>query len=406
MSTLSKWSEKIGRSFEKGRPLHCFSSLFDAVDTFLLTPSEVTKEGSHVRDAVDMKRIMITVMIALMPALLFGMWNLGYQHYLSVGAETGFWSCFWYGFLKWLPLVIVTYVSGLSIEVAFAQWRGHQVAEGFFVTGFIIPLIMPPDVPLWIVAVATAFSVLFAKEVFGGTGYNFLNPALVARAFVFFAYPSVISGDSVWIAESADAVSGATPLALVMNGSMAQMPSFLDMFVGTIPGCIGETSKIAILLGGAERVGCDDDGDVGGGEDLAGAAYALCAERSLVVEAGGVGKQAWTEGKYLHRLGYRVGGGAGDVAHDGDLLSGEGVDERALAGVAPPEECQSHAVARWRLVQAGHAVTSVGCCSMGWKYSVFRAAAQGRVIGVSGCHRGRGRAYNPNDGAFCLRMRP
>ena len=251
MSVISHLSEKIGRSFEKGRPLHCFHSLWDAVDTFLLTPAEVTKEGSHIRDAVDMKRIMITVMIALMPALLFGMWNLGYQHYLSVGMETGFWSCFWYGFLKWLPLVIVTYVSGLAIEVAFAQWRGHQVAEGFFVTGFIIPLIMPPDVPLWIVAVATAFSVLFAKEVFGGTGYNFLNPALVARAFVFFAYPSVISGDSVWIAESADAVSGATPLALVMNGNMAQMPSFLDMFVGTIPGCIGETSKIAILLGAA-----------------------------------------------------------------------------------------------------------------------------------------------------------
>jgi len=236
-------------NFEQGKPLHRFYSLYDAIDTFLLTPKEVTTGGSHIRDAVDMKRIMITVMIALSPALLFGMWNIGYQHFLSQGSCPAFWSCLWYGFLKWLPLVIVTYVSGLTVEVIFAQRRGHQVAEGFFVTGFIIPMIMPPDVPLWIVAIATAFSVLFAKEVFGGTGYNFLNPALVARAFVFFAYPSVISGDAVWIAESADAISGATPLALVLNGSTEQMPSMLSMFVGTIPGCIGETSKIAIMIG-------------------------------------------------------------------------------------------------------------------------------------------------------------
>ena len=250
MSLLSKWSERMGRHFEKGRPLHCFSSLYDAVDTFLLTSSEVTTKGSHIRDAVDMKRIMITVMIALVPALLFGMWNVGYWHYLTVGEQdVSFWQCFSYGFLKWLPLVIVTYVSGLCVEVAFAQWRGHQVAEGFFVTGFIIPMIMPPDVPLWIVAVATAFSVLFAKEVFGGTGYNFLNPALVARAFVFFAYPSVISGDMVWISDMPDAVSGATPLALVMNGTTDAIPTSMDMFIGRMPGCYGETSKLAILLG-------------------------------------------------------------------------------------------------------------------------------------------------------------
>ena len=248
---LSQFSDKIRKNFEKGKPLHCFSSLFDAVDTFLLTPKTVTTTGSHIRDAVDLKRIMITVMIALCPALLFGLWNTGYQHYLALGQACSIWTCFSYGFLKWLPLVIVTYVSGLAVEVGFAQWRGKQVEEGFFVTGFLIPMIRPPDIPLWIVSVATIVSVVFAKEVFGGTGYNFLNPALMTRAFVFFAYPSVISGDSVWIAESADAVSGATPLALVMNGNMAQMPSFLDMFVGTIPGCIGETSKIAILLGAA-----------------------------------------------------------------------------------------------------------------------------------------------------------
>ena len=228
-----------------------FNALLDAMDTFLRTPATVTGQGSHIRDAVDMKRIMITVMIALCPALLFGWWNVGYQHFLATNEITTLWPCLWYGFLKWLPLVIVTYVSGLTIEVIFAQIRKEEVAEGFFVTGFIIPMIMPPDVPLWIVAVATAFAVLFGKEVFGGTGYNFLNPALLARAFVFFAYPSVISGDKVWISNAPDAVSGATPLALVMNGHTEAMPSTWELFVGTIPGCIGETCKIAILLGAA-----------------------------------------------------------------------------------------------------------------------------------------------------------
>jgi len=247
---LSQFSDRIKKNFEKGRPLHCFSSLFDAVDTFLLTPKTVTTNGSHIRDAVDLKRIMITVMIALCPALLFGLWNTGYQHYLALGQASTFWTCFSYGFLKWLPLVIVTYVSGLAVEVGFAQWRGKQVEEGFFVTGFLIPMIMPPDIPLWIVSVATIFSVVFAKEVFGGTGYNFLNPALMARAFVFFAYPSVISGNSVWVSGSPEAITGATPLAQLMNGG-EQTASFLDMFIGTIPGCIGETSKIAILIGAA-----------------------------------------------------------------------------------------------------------------------------------------------------------
>ena len=247
---LSQFSDRIRKNFEKGRPLHCFSSLFDAVDTFLLTPKTVTTNGSHIRDAVDLKRIMITVMIALCPALLFGLWNTGYQHYLALEQASTFWTCFCYGFLKWLPLVIVTYVSGLAVEVGFAQWRGKQVEEGFFVTGFLIPMIMPPDIPLWIVSVATIFSVVFAKEVFGGTGYNFLNPALMARAFVFFAYPSVISGNSVWVSGSPEAITGATPLAHLMNGG-EQTASFLDMFIGTIPGCIGETSKIAILIGAA-----------------------------------------------------------------------------------------------------------------------------------------------------------
>lgn len=228
-----------------------FNALFDAMDTFLRTPATVTGQGSHIRDAVDMKRIMITVMIALCPALLFGWWNVGNLHFLSMGTQAGFWTSFGYGFLKWLPLVVVTYISGLAIEVVFAQIRKEEVAEGFFVTGFIIPMIMPPDVPLWIVAVATIFAVLFGKEVFGGTGYNFLNPALVARAFVFFAYPSVISGDKVWISNAQDAITGATPLGMIMNGHTESMPSTWELFVGTIPGCIGETCKIAILIGAA-----------------------------------------------------------------------------------------------------------------------------------------------------------
>ncbi len=227
-----------------------FNALLDAMDTFLRTPATVTDGHCHVCDAVDMKRIMITVMIALCPALLFGWWNVGYQHFLAIGGQTALWPCLWYGFLKWLPLVIVTYVSGLGVEVLFAQIRKEEVAEGFFVTGFLIPMIMPPDVPLWIVAVATVFAVIFGKEVFGGTGYNFLNPALLARAFVFFAYPSVISGDKVWIS-GADAVTGATPLALVMNGHPEAMPSTWELFLGSIPGCIGETCKIAILIGAA-----------------------------------------------------------------------------------------------------------------------------------------------------------
>lgn len=245
-SRLSQWSSRVGQAFEVGKPLHGFKALFDAVDSFILTPATVTTKGTHLRDAVDMKRIMITVMIALLPALIFGMWNVGYQHFMSAGQSASVLKSLFYGFMKWLPMVIVTYAAGLSIEVLFAQKRGHEVAEGFFVTGFLIPMIMPPDIPLWIVAVATAFAVLFAKEVFGGTGYNFLNPALVARAFVFFAYPSVISGDEVWISKPlGDAISGATPLVSQVT------PSTMDLLIGTIPGSFGETCKIAILIGAA-----------------------------------------------------------------------------------------------------------------------------------------------------------
>ncbi|MDL2309387.1 NADH:ubiquinone reductase (Na(+)-transporting) subunit B [Bacteroidales bacterium OttesenSCG-928-B11] len=249
MKQITNWSDKLGKHFEEGKPLYPFKSLYDAIDTFLLTPKTVTQRGAHIRDAVDMKRILITVMIALLPPLLFGLWNIGLQHYRALGVEATFWQQFGYGFLKWLPLVIVTYVSGLTAEVIFAQWRKEEVSEGFFVTGMLIPMILPPDIPLWIVALGTLFSVIFAKEVFGGTGYNFLNPAIVTRVFIFFAYPSVISGDNVWIAGQPDGISGATPLAEAAMGNLAQMPSIMELCIGTIPGSIGETSKIAILLG-------------------------------------------------------------------------------------------------------------------------------------------------------------
>lgn len=249
MSRLEKTSQKLTEKFKTKKALKPFYAFFEAMDTFMLTPSTVTTKGSHIRDAVDMKRIMITVMIALLPPLLFGFWNVGYQHYLSFGVVKSFWPCFGYGILRWLPVVIVTYISGLAVEVGFAQWRHESVAEGFFVTGMILPMILPPDIPLWIVALATIFTTLFAKEIFGGTGYNFLNPALVARAFIFFAYPSVISGDVVWISRKADAFSGATPLAHLNAGNITLIPDVHSMFMGTIPGCLGETSTLAILIG-------------------------------------------------------------------------------------------------------------------------------------------------------------
>ncbi|MEE1323622.1 MAG: NADH:ubiquinone reductase (Na(+)-transporting) subunit B, partial [Bacteroidales bacterium] len=201
------------------------------------------------------KRTMITVFIALLPALLFGMYNIGYQHYLSIGDIVAgdylanFWNNLGFGFLKVLPLLLVSYIVGLGIEVIFAQIRGHEVSEGYFVTGLLIPMICPPDVPLWQLALAVAFAVIIGKEVFGGTGYNFLNPALVARAFLFFSYPIQMSGDAVWIAEKADAYSGATPLGEMIAGAQLPSASIMDMFVGFMPGCVGETSVIAILLG-------------------------------------------------------------------------------------------------------------------------------------------------------------
>lgn len=249
MKGLRRYLDKIKPQFKKGGKYEKLQSTFEAFETFLFVPDKVTFSGSHIRDAVDLKRTMSMVVLALMPPLLFGMWNVGYQHYLANGVVTDLWQNFWFGFLQVIPIVVVSYVTGLAIEFFFAQKRGHEVNEGFLVTGMLIPLVMPPDVPLWMVAVSTAFAVIFGKEVFGGTGMNILNPALTARAFLFFAYPKDISGDKVWIVDKPDAYSGATPLGEAMVGAVDKIPSPLDMFLGFIPGSIGETSTLAIMIG-------------------------------------------------------------------------------------------------------------------------------------------------------------
>ncbi len=225
----------------------------DAFETFLHVPGTVTRKGSHVRDSIDLKRIMIIVVIALVPAALFGMWNVGYQHGLAVGdTRLNILGNWWWGFLRVLPLYIVSYVVGLFIEFFSSGLRGEEVNEGYLVSGFLIPLIVPVTTPLWMLALAVAFAVIFGKEVFGGTGMNIWNPALLARAFLFFSYPSAMSGSEVWIAHKAgeslvDGFTGATPLAL---DSAAQYSNTVwSQFLGTVPGAVGETSVIAILLG-------------------------------------------------------------------------------------------------------------------------------------------------------------
>ena len=246
--------------FEKGGTFGFLHSTVDAFDTFLRVPGTVTRKGAHVRDSVDLKRIMILVVIALVPAALFGMWNVGYQHNLATGADPGFWETFLYGFLKVLPLFVVSYLVGLGIEFAGAQIKGEEVNEGYLVSGFLIPLIVPVDTPLWTLALAVAFAVIFGKEVFGGTGMNFLNPALLTRAFLFFSYPAKMSGSQTWISLGKDSMidgaTGATPLSFIGDGIDALTDagvqygtSFLDFFLGTIPGSVGETSVVAILLG-------------------------------------------------------------------------------------------------------------------------------------------------------------
>ena len=255
MKVLLNLVEKIKPSFSKGGKFGFLHSTFDAFETFLFVPNSVTRSGSHVRDCIDLKRVMSVVVIALLPSLAFGIWNVGEQHSIAFGLDMTFWAKVWFGFLKVLPLIIVSYVVGLGIEFASAQLRGHEVNEGYLVSGMLIPLIMPVDVPLWILALAVAFAVIIGKEVFGGTGMNIWNPALIARAFVFFSYPSQISGDTIWVQGMAakaepivDGFSGATPLAVASSGGQVDLWS---MFMGNIPGSIGETSVIAILIGAA-----------------------------------------------------------------------------------------------------------------------------------------------------------
>ncbi len=261
MSSLRRFVDKIKPPFEKGGKLHVFHAGFEAIETFFFVPNRVTTGRVHIRDANDMKRSLIIVLIAMVPALLFGMWNTGFHHFQALGETAVFGQMIWYGFLKVLPIILVSYVVGLGIEIAFAQMRNEEVAEGYFVSGMLIPLVMPVDVPLWMVAVATVFAVVIGKEVFGGTGMNILNPALVARAFLFFAYPSSMSGDKVWIGGLTegtgivDGYSGSTILGQAaantssfVNG-LGEAYTGMDMFLGTIPGSIGETSTLAILIG-------------------------------------------------------------------------------------------------------------------------------------------------------------
>lgn len=254
MKSLRNFFEKLQPHVQKGAKYHWLHSTFDAFFTLAFVPKKTSDSGTHIHDYIDLKRTMTVVIIALLPALLFGIYNTGYQHFRAIGelAEAGFWQVFFYGFLKVFPVIVVSYVTGLGIEFIFAQSRGHEVNEGFLVTGMLIPLVMPVNTPLWMVAVATAFAVIFGKEVFGGTGMNIWNPALVARAFLFFAYPAQMSGDKVWIPLSEgdkviDSFSGATILGDAAAGHTQF--NLMDAFLGFIPGSIGETSTLAILLG-------------------------------------------------------------------------------------------------------------------------------------------------------------
>lgn len=270
MNGLKKYIDKIKPNFEPGGKYSKFRSVFEGFETFLFVPNTTSKSGVHIHDAIDSKRTMSVVVIALLPALLFGMYNVGYQHYLAIGdMNVGFWMMFLYGFLAVLPKIVVSYVIGLGIEFIGAQIRGHEIQEGFLVTGMLIPMIVPVDTPLWMIAVATAFSVIFAKEIFGGTGMNIFNVALITRAFLFFAYPAKMSGDAVFVRTSdtfgigagnvVEGFSGATPLGqiathvpgtdMVLTDTLGHTLSTWDMFFGLIPGSIGETSTLAILIG-------------------------------------------------------------------------------------------------------------------------------------------------------------
>ena len=259
MMTLRKYIDKIKPQFEPGGKFSAFQSVFDGFETFLYVPNTTSKTGVNIHDAIDSKRIMSMVVIALIPALLFGMYNVGYQNYLAAGtlATASFWEVFIYGALLVLPKIIVSYVVGLGIEFAWAQWKHEEIQEGYLVSGIIIPMILPVGCPLWVLVLAVAFAVIFGKEIFGGTGMNIFNVALLARAFLFFSYPTKMSGDTIWVAtekfcglgnDLPDGFSCATPLGQ-MAQNVAPSASLMDSVVGLIPGSIGETSVIAITIG-------------------------------------------------------------------------------------------------------------------------------------------------------------
>ena len=259
MKALRNYVDKIKPHFKEGGKLHAFHSVFDGIETFLFVPNSTSQSGVHIHDAIDSKRIMSIVVISLMPALLFGMYNVGYQHFTYANVPATFWQMFGYGFLSILPKIIVSYAVGLGIEFIIAQWKKEEIQEGFLVSGMLIPMIVPVECPLWILGVATAFAVIFAKEVFGGTGMNIFNVALVTRAFLFFAYPAQMSGDSVWVGansifgfgENIDGLTAATALgeAATAVSPTGYPPFTIDMITGLIPGSIGETSMIAIAIG-------------------------------------------------------------------------------------------------------------------------------------------------------------
>ncbi|MCH5311169.1 MAG: NADH:ubiquinone reductase (Na(+)-transporting) subunit B [Prevotella sp.] len=261
MSFLRKYLNQIKPNFEEGGKLHAFRSVFDGFETFLYVPNDTARSGVNIHDSIDSKRIMSMVVIALLPALLFGMYNVGYQNYLAAGklADASFIEMFIYGVLVVLPKILVSYIVGLGIEFAWAQWKGEEIQEGYLVSGILIPMILPVGCPLWIIVLAVAFAVIFGKEIFGGTGMNIFNVALLARAFLFFSYPTKMSGDAIWVStdkvfglgnQLPDAFTMATPLGEIAQGAVPQA-SLCDMICGLIPGSIGETSVIAIAIGAA-----------------------------------------------------------------------------------------------------------------------------------------------------------
>ncbi len=259
MNALKKYINGIKPNFEEGGKLHAFHSIFDGFETFLFVPNTTSKSGASIHDAIDSKRIMSFVVLSVVPAMLFGMYNVGYQNALAAGklAETSFWAMFLFGFLAVLPKILVSYIVGLGIEFAWAQWKHEEIQEGYLVSGILIPLIIPVNTPLWILVVAVAFAVIFAKEIFGGTGMNIFNVAIAARMFLFFSYPSQMTGDKVWISQDSifglgytlpDTFTAATPLG-ELSQNILPHETLSDMILGFIPGSIGETSVVAIAIG-------------------------------------------------------------------------------------------------------------------------------------------------------------